>query len=86
MFITDERSSPIKRYTKFVNDQELKNIYRLPLDDYNYLRELFKFNGIPRYVVIDKKGDVLNDDFPMYNFSYELKKILKTMGKNNNNE
>ena len=86
VFITDERSSPIGRYNDFVKKQELKNIYRLPLDDYNYLRELFKFNGIPRYVVIDKKGDVLNDNFPMYNFSSELKKILRTMKQVNVNE
>jgi len=77
VFITDERSSPIGRYNDFVQKQELKNIYRLPLDDYNYLRQLFKFNGIPRYVVIAKNGEVLNDDFPMYNFSFKLKEVLK---------
>ncbi|GAA3578345.1 TlpA disulfide reductase family protein [Snuella lapsa] len=77
VFITDERSSPLGRYTDFVKEQELKNIYRLPLDKYNYLRQLFKFNGIPRYVVIDKKGNVINDNFAMHNFTYELNGILK---------
>ncbi|WP_303319130.1 TlpA disulfide reductase family protein [Flavivirga abyssicola] len=77
IFITDERSSPMGRYTKFVKEQELKNIYRLSLDDYNYLRQLFRFNGIPRYVVIDKKGDVINDKFPMYNFDHLLDGILE---------
>ncbi|GGD12815.1 TlpA family protein disulfide reductase [Hyunsoonleella pacifica] len=76
VFITDERSSPQKRYDAFVKDQELNNIYRLTLDDYNYLRQLFKFNGIPRYVVLDKKGDVINDNFPMHNFNYLLPGIL----------
>jgi thiol-disulfide isomerase/thioredoxin len=76
VFITDERGSPETRYNKFVEEQELKNIYRLPLDDYNYLRQLFKFNGIPRYVVIDKNGDVINDKFPMHNFDNELDGIL----------
>lgn len=77
VFITEERSSPINHYTKFVQEQELEHIYRLPLDDYNYLRELFKFNGIPRYVVLNKDGNVLNDDFPMHNFDFELNGILE---------
>lgn len=76
IFITDERSSPEAAYKKFVAEQALENIYRLSLDDYNYLRQLFKFNGIPRYVVIDKDGKVLNDNFPMHNFDSELSRIL----------
>ncbi|MDO3695072.1 TlpA disulfide reductase family protein [Wenyingzhuangia sp. chi5] len=78
VFITDERGSPQKTYDKFVKEQDLKNIYRLPTDDYNYLRQLFKFNGIPRYVVIDKKGDVIDGDFPMYNFDRLLNDIITT--------
>ena len=77
VFITDERGSPEKTYNKFVKEQELNNIHRLSLDDYNYLRQLFKFNGIPRYVVIDKKGDVINDHFPMHNFNNLLDDILE---------
>ncbi|MFA9391769.1 MAG: TlpA family protein disulfide reductase [Prolixibacteraceae bacterium] len=76
IFITDERSSPEQNYTDFVKEQELKNIYRLSKDDYNYLRQLFKFNGIPRYVVIDAKGDVIDNNFPMHNFQSELSKLL----------
>lgn len=76
IFITDEGGSPQKRYAAFVEEQELKNTYRLSKDDYNYLRQLFKFNGIPRYVVIDKEGKVLNDDFSMQQFDQELDKIL----------
>lgn len=80
VFITDESLSPLEPYNKFVEEQELKNIYRLASDDYNRLRQLFKFNGIPRYVVIDKKGEVMNDNFPMENFDHLLSGIL---AKNN---
>lgn len=76
IFITDERSSPEKKYNDFVKEQDLKNIYRLPKDDYNYLRQLFKFNGIPKYIVIDAKGEVIDDHFEMHNFKSELPKIL----------
>lgn len=80
VFITDESLSPLEPYNKFVAEQELENIYRLASEDYNRLRQLFKFNGIPRYVVIDKKGEVINDDFPMHNFDHLLNGIL---AKNN---
>jgi thiol-disulfide isomerase/thioredoxin len=76
IFITDERGSPKDAYDKFVAEQEMKNTYRLSKDDYNYLRQLFKFNGIPHYTVIDKAGNVLNNNFPMHNFESELKVIL----------
>lgn len=77
VFITDESQSPIASYDKFVKEQELENIYRLPTDDYNRLRQLFKFNGIPRYIVVDKKGEVINDDFAMHNFNHLLDGILE---------
>ncbi|SHG55886.1 Thiol-disulfide isomerase or thioredoxin [Salegentibacter echinorum] len=76
IFITDH-SSPIPQYKKFVEEQELEHVYRLSDDDYKYLRELFQFNGIPRYVAINKEGDVINDNFPMHNFEGELSGILK---------
>lgn len=76
IFITDERSSPKADYDKFVKEQEMKNIYRLSVDDYNYLRQLFKFNGIPHYTVIDKEGNVLSNNFQMHNFESELSGIL----------
>lgn len=76
IFITDERSSPKAAYDKFVAEQGMKNTYRLSVDDYNYLRQLFKFNGIPHYTVIDKQGNVLNNNFPMHNFEFELNRIL----------
>ncbi|MFV0417566.1 MAG: TlpA family protein disulfide reductase [Dysgonomonas sp.] len=80
IFITSEGESPLDRYNIFVKEQELQNTYRLTEDEYLYLRQLFKFNGIPRYIVIDKDGLVLNDNFSMHNFEYELPKLL---GKDN---
>ena len=74
IFITDERSSPKATYDTFVAEQGLKNTYRISKDDFYYLKELFKFNGIPRYVLIDANGKVLDDDFSMYNFKTELEK------------
>jgi len=73
VFITDERSSPEKQYNEVVKEQGLTNVYRIPKDDFNHLRQLFKFNGIPRYVVIDPQGRVIDGDFGLYANSFESK-------------
>lgn len=77
VFITSNEESPLDRYNTFVEEQNLQYTHRLSADDFKYLRQLFKFNGIPRYVLINKDGRVLNDDFSMYNFENELPKLLK---------
>lgn len=76
IFITSAKESPLERYNAFVKEQELEHTFRLSSDEFQYLRQLFKFNGIPHYVLISKEGLVLNDDFPMYRFEAELNKLL----------
>jgi|GEM_PF-198673 len=78
VFITSEQESPQQSYDDFIAEQELIHTHRLSADDFRLLRQLFKFNGIPRYVVIDPEGRVLTDDFPMHNFEHELTKILES--------
>jgi thiol-disulfide isomerase/thioredoxin len=77
IFITDVSGTPD---TKFFNDYNEKNFmvnsYRVSADEYLALRELFKFNGIPRYVLVDEKGKIRNDDFPNHNFASELAKYF----------
>jgi hypothetical protein len=77
VFITDERQSPEKRYNTFVKEQEMKNIFRVDSETYNRFRELFKFNGIPRYIVLEKQGNLIDENFLMYNFESKLPNILK---------
>lgn len=59
LFITDEKSSPLKPYNDFMSDVKGEKL-RISEDDHNYLRELFQFNGIPHYETINKKGEVVN--------------------------
>lgn len=59
LFITDEKSSPLKPYNDFMADVKGEKL-RIPEDDFNYLRELFQFNAIPHYETINKKGEVVN--------------------------
>ena len=50
---------------------------RLPQDEYNYLRELFRFNGIPHYVVFDRRGRLVSGDYNFWNLEQDLQKWLK---------
>ena len=72
VFITSEHESPLSAYDKFVNEQELTHTYRLTADQHHYMRQLFRFNGIPRYVLVDKEGKILNDHFSAHNFEQWL--------------
>jgi len=77
VFITSVAESPINAYNKLVEEQELTNTHRLTADEYRYLRQLFRFNGIPRYLIVDREGRILNDNASSYNFEDDLKKILE---------
>lgn len=74
IFVTSNQDSPEKAYENYV-EKHLKEetIFRLPQSDYNYLRELFHFNGIPRYVLLNRDGKLLDENFPMYNIELFLK-------------
>lgn len=76
IFITSEGESPEGDYRSFIEEQGMKFTHRLNEDDYLYLRELFRFNGIPRYILVDKDGAILDDQFEMHNFKYELSKLF----------
>lgn len=77
IFITDESQSPKKQYDKFIAEQELEHVYRVDQSTFHRFRDLFSFNGIPQYIVLDKAGNVVDADFPMHNFKSELPEILK---------
>lgn len=59
IYITSEKESPTNDYNKFV-EENLKGeaSYRVSETEFNYLRELFQFNGIPHYRLIEKDGKV----------------------------
>jgi thiol-disulfide isomerase/thioredoxin len=77
VFITAEDESPESAYNKFVEEQNLVNTYRLSADNYRYLRQLFRFNGIPKYIIVDREGNILNDDARSRTFENDLKEILE---------
>ena len=72
VFITSEGGSPKDAYDKFVKDQNLVNTYRVTEDEDRYLCQLFQFNGIPHYVLIDKDGKVANADYSMGSLKMDI--------------
>ncbi|WP_294606807.1 thioredoxin-like domain-containing protein [uncultured Bacteroides sp.] len=73
IYITSDRESPEKTYNEYV-EKNLKDeaCYRIPQADYNYLRQLFHFNGIPHYEWIEKDGTVLRNSPGTYNLEKYL--------------
>jgi thiol-disulfide isomerase/thioredoxin len=63
VFITCVSSSPLDRYEEFVKEQGLAHSFRLSADQMNHLRQLFRFFGVPRYVLVDRQGRILDDNF-----------------------
>jgi thiol-disulfide isomerase/thioredoxin len=76
IFITDEAGSPQTRYDEFVAEQELTNTFRITADRYRYLRQLFRFNGIPRYILVDRNGDILDDNISSYGQEAKIQEAI----------
>lgn len=59
IYITGERESPRAHYDKYV-DEHLKGeaSYYLSDKEYSLMRQLFKFNGIPHYEMVEKDGTI----------------------------
>ncbi|MDR2287082.1 MAG: TlpA family protein disulfide reductase [Prevotellaceae bacterium] len=77
VFITGAKESPLEQYNKFIEEQGLEHTYIVSELDYFSFRQLFAFNGIPHYVVVDREGRILNNITGMYNFENELKTLLE---------
>ncbi len=75
VFLTSERESPLDAYNKFVGEQDMEFTHRLSDNEYAYLRQLFSFNGIPRYVLVDKEGKIISNNYNMYQFNQTAKEL-----------
>ena len=75
VYITSEEESPEKAYNEYV-EKHLKGeeCYRIPATDYHYLRQLFRFNGIPHYELIEKDGSVSKERVEAHNLEWYLKR------------
>lgn len=67
IFLTTQGYSYYSDYQKHVSNQ-LKDDISLWLSsrDFAYLSELFSILGVPRYIMINREGDILDRDFSIY--------------------
>lgn len=75
VYITSGTESPEKSYTDYV-EKHLKGeaCYRLTDTEYKYMRQLFQFNGIPHYVVVEKDGSISTEEVGAHNLADFLKR------------
>jgi len=60
VYITDEDASPLQAYTDFTKDIKGEH-YRITRDEWNQLAVQYKINGIPRYMMLNKHGAIIED-------------------------
>jgi thiol-disulfide isomerase/thioredoxin len=82
LFITATDESPESSYNKFVEEQELTNTWRVSADEYRYFRQLFRFNGIPHYVLVDREGRIIDDAAQGWQPEYIMNEVLEKEKKN----
>ncbi|GEM_PF-3133781 len=59
VFVTDvDRTPDMELYKDYIVKNSMFESYRVSADEYRALRELFKFNGIPRYLLMDPEGRI----------------------------
>ena len=62
LFITDEGASPEEDYTKYVAEHlDGEDVVRVSKSEFTMYEEMFKFTGIPHYVIIDPEGRMINE-------------------------
>lgn len=77
MIFISADTDPASQYEEFVTKYlEGETTSRISESDFNLLRDLFAFSGIPRYVLIGRDGKVLDSDFKFYG----MKRALKEYG------
>lgn len=82
IFITDDSRSPAGEfYDKFINDQSLQYTYRLQTKMYDAICSAFMFNGIPHYVLVNKSGKIISENYSIYRISPEsaIENLSKTI-------
>jgi len=75
IYITNQAESPEKDYKEYV-EKNLKGeaSYYVSPKEFHYLRQLFRFNGIPHYELVEKDGSIFGKRLNTYDLAEYLKK------------
>ena len=73
IYITSQKYSPEKAYKKYVeNNLKGEACYYVSETEFNYLRQLFQFNAIPHYELVEKDGSISKEGLS----SHSIRKYL----------
>lgn len=78
IYITGQKDSPEKAYKEYV-EKHLKGeaCYYVSETEFNYLRQLFRFNGIPHYELVEKDGSISNEQVSSHDIGRYLEQRFK---------
>ncbi|MBT7095673.1 MAG: TlpA family protein disulfide reductase [Bacteroidetes bacterium] len=68
-------SSPLDTYNLMVPDIKGQH-FRLSTDEWRYLTSRFEISGIPRYMLLDKKGNIVSEKLTEAHSNEALRKII----------
>ncbi|AOW09270.1 hypothetical protein EM308_06980 [Flavobacterium gilvum] len=74
LYITDQ-TSPEKTWNNIIPNIKGEH-YRVSQDEWNFLTQKFNISGIPHYVLVNKKNEIVNPNLE-HNANETLKKILE---------
>ncbi len=81
VYFTTERDSPTKTREKFIEDNKIEGHFiTISRDEWTILTTHYNINGIPHYMLIDKKGNVIEADFKEHNV--DINRIIKLADAN----
>ena len=76
VYITNQ-SSPIDTWNMMVPDIKGEH-FRLKEDEWNIISSRFNITGIPRYMLVDKKGNIAQEKVFFASSVPELRKLFDT--------
>lgn len=80
--ITNVARASLEKYNASVVKNGFINSLRIPQDDYNYLRQLFKFNTSIHNVLVKPDGETVYNDFKSWNIEFFLSKEFNIVADN----
>lgn len=82
LFINNKSSASTEKHNASVKKNGFTNSVRIPQDDYNYLRQLFKFNATVHDVLVKQDGETVYNDLEFHNLEYFFSREFKIMPDN----
>lgn len=76
IFITGMAESPDNQYNDFVANELLgEESHRLSNEDFGVVKDHFNISGFPRYMLVGREGEIVNDDYEPIVLNQDLEEL-----------